>query len=62
MARKTKRFDCVAMKRSAQEKLLAEYEARKDEFGSYCRFIEAKAREREFWGRFTQTGPNRRVR
>ncbi len=43
MARRPKRFDCVEMKRRAQEQLLAEYEARKGEFGAYWQFIEAKA-------------------
>ena len=45
MATKTKAFDCVEMKRGCQRKLREEYEARKDEFGSYRDFLEAKANE-----------------
>lgn len=45
MATKTKTFDCVEMKRRAQRKLQEEYEARKDEFGSYYDFLAAKADE-----------------
>jgi hypothetical protein len=55
MTPKTKTFDCVEMKRRVQEKLLAEYQARRSEFESYSQFIEAKsrssARHREFWAR-----------
>ena len=41
---KTKKtFDCVQMKHKAQERLQAEYEARKDEFSSYAEFITATA-------------------
>lgn len=36
-----KTFDCVDMKQSIQRALLAEYEARKSEFGSYADFIAA---------------------
>jgi len=43
MATKTKTFDCVQMKRRAQEKLRAEYEARKSEFSSVVDFLNAKA-------------------
>jgi len=43
------------MKRQAQEKLLAEYETRKDEFDSYSQFLTARSRssawQREFWAR-----------
>ncbi len=50
---KTKTFDCVEMKRQAQEKLMAEYQARKDEFDSYSEFIQAKSQasawQRSFW-------------
>lgn len=42
---KTKTFDCVEMKRQAQEKLLAEYRARQNEFDSITTFLEAKAKE-----------------
>lgn len=48
MATKTKTFDCVKMKRQCQRKLQKEYEARKDEFGSYYDFLEAKANESEW--------------
>ena len=55
MTPKTKTFDCVEMKRQAQEKLLAEYEARRDEFDSYSQFLTARSRsspwQREFWAR-----------
>ena len=61
MAPRPKRFDCVEMKRRAQKQLLTEYEARKNEFGAYCQFIEAKARQSEFWGRFRATRPTPRV-
>ena len=44
---KKKAFDCVEMKRRAQEKLRAEYEARKEEFDDYYDFLEAKANESE---------------
>lgn len=49
--KKEKTFDCVEMKRKAQEKLRTEYEARKDEFDSYFDFLEAKADESEL-GKF----------
>ena len=48
MATKTKTFDCVEFKRQAQQKLRAEYEARKDEFDSFFGFLDAKARESEW--------------
>lgn len=55
MTPKTKTFDCVEMKRQAQEKLLAEYESRKDEFDSYAQFLTARSQssawQREFWAR-----------
>jgi hypothetical protein len=50
MATKPKRFDCVEMKRQAQEEILAEWERRKDDFPSYGAFLEASIRESE-WGR-----------
>lgn len=43
MRKKSKRFDCVEMKRKAQEALRAEFESRKDEFESYFDFLEWKA-------------------
>jgi hypothetical protein len=51
MGKKAKRFDCVEMKRQAQEKLRAEYEQRRSEFGSYVEFLNAKAEESELWQR-----------
>ena len=48
MTTKTKTFDCVEMKRQAQERLSGEYEARKGEFDSYLDFIHAKAEESEW--------------
>ena len=46
----TKTFDCVGMKRRAQEKIQAEWDRRKGEFSSYGEFLEAGLRESE-WGR-----------
>jgi len=43
-----KGFDCVQMKRSAQDALRKEYESRKSEFGSYAEFLEAKATEQQW--------------
>ncbi|MBL7133202.1 MAG: hypothetical protein ISS78_03815 [Phycisphaerae bacterium] len=58
MTAKTKTFDCVQMKRQAQEKLLAEYESRKDEFDCYSQFIESKSRcstwQEDFWAKVEQ--------
>ena len=50
MATKAKKFDCVEMKRRAQEQLSAEWELRKHEFSSYGAFLEAGVRESE-WSR-----------
>ncbi len=47
MGTKAKAFDCVAFKRRAQERLMAEYEERKDEFSSEIEFLNAKADESE---------------
>ena len=47
MGVKTKTFDCVEWKRRAQEKLRAEYQARKDEFPSEIAFLKAKAEQSE---------------
>lgn len=47
MGSKTKTFDCVEMKRRAQETLRQEYEASRGEFASYCDFLEAKANASE---------------
>ena len=46
--RTAKDFDCVEFKRQSQERLTAEYEERKDEFGSYVDFIRAKVLEDEW--------------
>jgi hypothetical protein len=50
-----KAFDCVKMKRKAQEEVQAEYAARRDEFPSYFAFLEAKTTEsawqKELWSR-----------
>jgi hypothetical protein len=43
MTTKTKTFDCVEMKRRAQEELQREYEIRQKEFASYEEFLNAKA-------------------
>ncbi len=48
MMKKTKTFDCVEMKREAQERLSQEYEERKKEFDSYLDFIRAKAKESDW--------------
>ena len=48
MASKTKTFDCVDMKNRIQAEIMAEYNARKDEFDSYFDFLEAKANESEW--------------
>jgi hypothetical protein len=47
MGAKVKTFDCVEWKDRAQERLWAEYEARKDEFASEVAFLNAKAEESE---------------
>jgi len=41
MARKSKTFDCVEMKNRIQAEVLAEYEARKDEFTSFAEFLKS---------------------
>ena len=48
MAIKAKAFDCVEMKDRIQADILAEYEARKDEFASFADFIEARAEASEW--------------
>lgn len=45
MKTKKKTFDCIEWKDRVQRELLAEYEARKDEFASYGEFIYATADE-----------------
>ena len=47
MGAKAKAFDCVEWKHRAQERLMAEYEARKGEFASEIDFLKAKAGESE---------------
>ncbi len=47
MVARTKTFDCVEFKHRAQEKLMAEYEARKDEFASEIEFLNWKAERSE---------------
>jgi len=60
---KTKAFDCVAMKRRAQARLQAEYEARRAEFASYSEFLAATVREdpwtRGIWEKFHRSGAHR---
>ena len=43
-----KTFDCVRMKRDAQERLNAEYETRRAEFASYAEFLQAAVTESEW--------------
>lgn len=52
MTTKAKTFDCVEMKRKAQESIMAEWEARKREFSSYEEFLEATLKQSD-WGRRT---------
>ena len=52
MATKPKTFDCVEMKRRAQEQIATEWESRKHEFSSYGAFLEATLQESE-WARKT---------
>ena len=40
---RTKTFDCVEMKRQAQERLIQEYESRKGDFESYVDFLNSTA-------------------
>ena len=46
----TKTFDCVDMKHRAQRKLRAEFEARRNEFGSYSEFLAATLKD-DAWAR-----------
>ena len=52
MAKKTKSFDCVQMKRQAQERLMKEYEARKSEFPSYWQFLESMGKKSPWQSKF----------
>jgi hypothetical protein len=45
MADTTKTFDCIEMKREAQERLMAEHEKRKHEFVGFGDFLKKKAEE-----------------
>jgi len=45
MGTRQKTFDCVEMKRKAQQELMREFEARKSEFTSYAQFLRATADE-----------------
>ena len=58
MATKTKAFDCVAMKNRIQAQRLAEYEARKDEFGSYIDFINARVQGSSLWRELLKRTPD----
>jgi len=55
---KTKSFDCVEMKRQAQEALLAEFDRRRDEYATLPAFIRAKIEESKWadavWRRFAK--------
>ena len=48
MRRKAKTFDCVETKNRIQAEMLAEYEARKDEFPSFLDFVKASAEKSEW--------------
>lgn len=62
MAAKAKTFDCVEMKRRAQEKLLAEYHARREQFASYSEFLAATVKEdpwqRQLWEKTRRSAEN----
>ncbi|MBN2498367.1 MAG: hypothetical protein JXR96_27500 [Deltaproteobacteria bacterium] len=45
---RTERFDCIEFKRRSQAEIMAEYEAREDEFASYADFLNARARDSEW--------------
>lgn len=64
MATIPKAFDCVEMKRQAQDNISAEWERRKDEFPSYGEFLEAGIREskwgRNLWERIARKTPSAR--
>ena len=59
MMTRLKTFDCVEMKRLAQEKLHAEYEERKPDFSSYVDFLNAKAEQSDL-GRWLRSLPSGR--
>ncbi len=58
---KGKKFDCVAMKRKVQESLMAEYEARRDEFPTYGEFIRSIAKQSSFWKKFRANSTRRKA-
>ena len=51
MATKAKTFDCVQMKRKAQERLAAEYESAKGKYSCLVDFLNAKADQSELAGK-----------
>jgi hypothetical protein len=62
MGTKAKTFDCLEMKRCAQEKLRAEYEARREEYASYSEFLAATINEdpwqQQLWQRISARPPH----
>ena len=62
MAMKSKVFDCVEMKRQAQETLQAEYNLRRREFATFSDFLNTKIRESKeaskIWDRFAADRPD----
>ena len=48
MATKSKTFDCVEMKRKAQEALLGEFASRRAEFTTLTDFLNAKVAESDW--------------
>jgi hypothetical protein len=48
MTTKTKTFDCVEMKNRIQAQLMAEYEARRDEFASFMDFVRASGQKSDW--------------
>jgi hypothetical protein len=57
---KAKKFDCVEMKRRAQERLLAEYEVRKHEFSSFGAFLNATVLESPWASKMWKRGQRRK--
>jgi hypothetical protein len=57
MTTTNKTFDCVEMKRHAQESLLREFHSRRQEFDSLAKFLNAKVLESEqtaaIWGKLS---------
>ncbi len=48
METKAKTFDCVEMKRKAQEMLQDEFDSRRQEFATFTEFLNAKAKESDW--------------